>query len=53
MAGRYDIWSGFVDRTVDEEAGAVSWTAHIAADGLAVEVYQDHVAGFQEAEMLA
>lgn len=51
MARSGHIGTGFVHRAVNQEASGIGWPAHVAADGITVVVNEDHIAGFEEAEV--
>ena len=52
MAGSSNIRSRLVHSTMDQKPRRVSWQIHIAPDSLPIIVYQNHIAGFQQAKML-
>lgn len=48
---RVNIGSGLVHSGVNKESGGVGGTSRVPADNIAGIVYQDHVCGFEEAEV--
>lgn len=51
MARGDDVRTSFVNCAMDEEAGSVRWTTHVATNWNSIIVDKDHVACFEEAEV--
>jgi len=53
MTSRHHIRPGLVNSTMNQETRRISRQTPISPDRIPIVIHQDHIAGFQQAEMFA